>query len=182
MIETKLEAELVLDSLYEGVIPWRYPATRMPEFAELFGKFYSGPPQTNGDADYSKLNDVVRSMRIRTIHHWKRRTPMFDITLDRMLLPVRSSFRCDAHYHGARTHEVFHYLEQPWRLKWNRTDDKSELMAEIGIGLVESYYQLPPDLDNANIRFWCPSGRKRFERSQNISLKRWHKRKEVFSF
>jgi Zincin-like metallopeptidase len=156
MIEKERSAELVLEVLHNGEVPWRYPSSRLPEFAKLFGRFYSGPPQSYDRADYSDLDDVVRYLRIRTIHHWKRRTPMFDITLDRMLLPVRSSFSGDAHYHGARTHEVFHYLEQPWRLKWNRTDDKSELMAEIGIGLVESYFQLPPDLDDANIRFWLP--------------------------
>jgi antirestriction protein ArdC len=69
-------------------------------------------------------------------------------------MPSRSRFLSDAEYHGARTHEVFHYLEQPWRLSWDKTVDKSELMAEVGISLVENYFRLPPAQDNTNIRKW----------------------------
>ena len=47
-----------------------------------------------------------------------------------------------------------HYLEQPWRLKWDKTVDKSELMAEIGQCLIESYFRLAPAQDDTNIRKW----------------------------
>lgn len=151
--DKKYATKLVLNALLDGGVPWRWPLCRKPEFAKLFGRFYSGMPNFESP-DYSRLDSIVSKLGVKIVHHWKRKNPAFYLYQDRIAMPSRSGFLSDAEYHGARTHEVMHYLEQPWRLKWDKTVDKSELMAEIGQCLIESYFRLAPAQDDTNIRKW----------------------------
>jgi len=76
--------------------------------------------------DCTETDTVARNLGRKITHPWKQRNLVFYPIRERISLPPRSRFL--------------------------RTTDKSELMAEIGINLVERYFRLPPDPDDANVR------------------------------
>jgi antirestriction protein ArdC len=150
-------ADLVLASLRAGAVPWRYSNNVMPEFAPLFGKFFTGEPQTEAKVSYNELDEIIASTGARITHHWRCRKPRCDRPpLDRILLPPRSRFIDDRQYHASRIHEVIHFLEAPWRVGWIGSGHQAELVAECGTGFLESCLRLPHDTDNTNINKWLP--------------------------
>lgn len=150
-------AAAVLEALQEGIVPWRHPFNVMPELALTFGKFFTGEPLTEAEAEYGQVDSIIASVGVEITHHWRCVKPRCDRPpLDRILLPPRSRFWNEAQYQATRLHEVFHFLEQPWRAGWIGRNDQSELVCEIGPALLESYLRLPPDRCNANIEKWLP--------------------------
>jgi antirestriction protein ArdC len=148
-------AEAVLEALHEGIVAWRYPFNVMPELAMTFGKFFQGEPMAK--ASYAELDAIIAATGAKITHHWRCRRPVCDRPpKDRILMPPRSYFSDEPQYRGTLIHEVLHYLEAPWRVGWIGSDDQSEMVSEIGTGLLESYLRLPHDQDNANIEKWLP--------------------------
>ena len=152
-------AAAVLEALHEGIAPWQHPFNVMPEFAPTFGKFFTGEPQNEGEADYAELDGIIAATGAKMTHHWRCVKPRYDRPpLDRILLPPRSRFWNQQQYQATRIHEVLHFLEASWRLGWIGSDHQSELFCEIGTALLESYLRLPPDhLDTANCNKWLPA-------------------------
>src|SRR5947209_1594004 len=150
-------ADLVLDSLRAGAVPWRFPHNRLPEFVALFGQFFTGEPLTEAEVDYGELDAIIKATGAKITHHWRCPKPRCDRPpLDRILLPPASRFMNDRQYHASRIHEVVHYLEQPWRVGWIGSDHQAELVAECATGFLEAHLRLPHDDDNTNINKWLP--------------------------
>lgn len=157
-------AAAVLEALHEGIVPWRFPINVMPELAQTFGRFYGGEPLSEAEAVYSEVDALIAAVGVKITHHWRCVKPRFDRPpLDRILMPPRSRFWNEAQYQSTRLHEVFHFLEQPWRVGWIGSDHQSELVCEIGPALLESHLRLPPDRDTANIEKWLPMWAKGIE-------------------
>lgn len=157
-MERQQLAELVLETLRAGVVPWQHPVNAFPEFQGLFGTFISGEPRSEAEADYSELDDIIRATGAKLTHHHRVVKPRCDRPpRDRILLPPRSRFVNEAQYQATRIHEVLHYLEQPHRVGWIGSDHQSELVAEVGTGFALSHLRLPPDLDATNVRKWLPA-------------------------
>jgi len=130
----------------------------MPELAPTFGKFFTGEPLAEGEADYAELDAIIAATGAKVVTHWRVAKPRCDRPpRDRILLPPRSRFVSDRTYHASRIHEVLHFLEQPERVGWIGSDHQAELVCEVGTGFLESFLRLPPDQDNANIRKWLPA-------------------------
>ena len=150
-------AAAVLEALHEGIAPWQHPFNVMPEFAPTFGKFFTGEPQNEGEADYAELDGIIAATGAKMTHHWRCVKPRYDRPpLDRILMPPRSRFWNEAQYQATRIHEVLHYLESHG-VGWIGSDHHSELVCEIGTGFLESHLRLPPDRDTANIEKWLPA-------------------------
>jgi len=47
-------AEVVVEALHEGIIPWCYPISMIPELTPTFGKFFRGEPMNEGN--YTELD------------------------------------------------------------------------------------------------------------------------------
>ncbi len=151
-------ATLVLDSLRAGNPPWRFPFSRQPAFAPLFGKYGTGGPPAAGEVDYGVVKAVVRATGVKVVHHRSCQRPRCDRPpFERILLPPRSRFLTDAQYVATKLHELLHYVEQPWRAGWVGPDHQGELVAECGTGFLESALGLPHDDDNTNIEKWLPA-------------------------
>ena len=151
-------AAAVVEALQEGIAPWRHPFNVMPELAPTFGKFFTGEPLAEVEADYGEVDAIIAAVGVKITHHWRCPKPRCDRPpLDRILMPPRSRFWNEAQYQATRIHEVLHFLEQPERVGWIGRDDQSEMVCEIGTGFLESVLRLPPDQDNANIRKWLPA-------------------------
>ena len=149
-------AAAVLEALQEGIAPWRHPYNVMPELAPTFGKFFTGEPLTEAEAEYGEVDSIIAAVGVKITHHWRCPKPRCDRPpLDRILMPPRSRFWNEAQYQATRIHEVLHYLESHG-VGWIGSDHQSELVGEIGTGFLESYLRLPPDRDTANIEKWLP--------------------------
>ena len=149
-------AEVVLEGLHEGIVPWRYPINVMPEFKPTFGRLFTGEPLGKAEANYAELDAIIAASGAKIIHNGQSRKPRFHRLRDKIVLPLRSCFQDEAHYQATRIHEVLHYSEQPNRLRWIGSDHQAELVCESGTGLLESYLRLPHDGDNTNIIKWLP--------------------------
>ena len=147
-------AEVVVEALHEGIIPWCYPISMIPELAPTFGKLFRGEPMNEGN--YTELDAIIAATGAKIIHHWRSRMARFHRIRDKIVLPLRSRFQGEAHYQATRIHEILHYLEHPWRLGWIGSDHQSELVCEVGTGLLELCLRLPPDHDLTNINKWLP--------------------------
>ena len=148
-------ADLVLETLQAGIVPWRYPVNVMPEFKLTFGTFFTGEPLA--EADYGELDAIIKATGARITHHWRCPKPRCDRPpLDRILLPPRSRFCDEQQYQASRIHEVLHFLEQPHRVGWVGSSHQAELVAECGTGFLESHLRLPHDQDNTNVVKWLP--------------------------
>ena len=168
MDEQRQLADLVLDSLRAGNVPWRFPHNRQPEFAAMFGRFFTGEPLTEAEVDYSELDAIIKATGAKVTHHWRCPKPRCDRPpLDRILLPPRSRFINDQQYHASRIHEVIHFLEQPWRVGWIGSAHQSELVCEAGTGFLESHLRLPHDQDNTNVLKWLPKWAEGIEADPN---------------
>lgn len=151
-------ADLVLETLQAGIVPWRFPFNVIPEFKPLFGKFFTGEPRSEADVSYAELDAIIKATEAKIVHHWRCVRPRCDRPpLDRILLPPRSRFCNEQQYQASRIHEVLHFLEQPWRVGWIGSDHQSEMVCEIGTGFLEAHLRLPPDQDNANVNKWLPA-------------------------
>jgi antirestriction protein ArdC len=160
-------ADLVLDSLRAGIVPWRYPHNRQPEFAPLFGTFFTGEPLTEAEVDYVELDAIIKATGAKIIHNGRSRKPRFHRLRDKIVLPLRSYFQNEAHYRATLIHEVLHYLEQPSRLGWIGSNHQSELVCEAGTGLLESCLRLPHDDDDTNIKKHLPKWAEGIEADPN---------------
>jgi antirestriction protein ArdC len=160
-------ADLVLDSLRAGKVPWRFPYNRQPEFAAMFGTFFTDEPQSEFEVDYAELDSIIAATGAKIIHNGRSRKPRFHRLRDKIVLPLRSCFQDEAHYQASRIHEILHYLEQPSRLGWIGSNHQSELVCEAGTGLMESYLRLPHDGDNTNIKKWLPKWAEGIEADPN---------------
>jgi len=149
-------ADVVLEGLHEGIVPWRYPINLMPEFMPIFGRLFTGEPLTKAEANYAELDAIIKATGAKIIHNGQSRKPRFHRLRDKIVLPIRSFFQDEAHYRASLIHEVLHFLEQPNRLGWIGSNHQSELVCEAGTGLLESYLRLPHDHDNTNIKKWLP--------------------------
>ena len=149
-------AAAALEALQEGIAPWRHPFNVMPELAPTFGKFFTGEPLAEGEADYAELDAIIAATGAKVTHHWRCVKPRYDRPpLDRILLPPRSRFWNQQQYQATRIHEVLHFLEASWRLGWIGSDHQAEMVAEIGTSFLESYLRLPTDpSDQANCNKW----------------------------
>lgn len=152
MDEQRKIADLCLKSLRAGAVCWRHPINVMPEFKPLFGKFFTGEPQTEAEVSYDELDAIIASTGAKIIHNGQSRKPRFHRLKDKIVLPLRSVFQNEAHYQASRIHEVLHYLEQPGRVGWIGSDHQSEMVCEAGTGMLESFLRLPHDQDDTNIR------------------------------
>ena len=148
-------ADLFLEVLHEGIVPWRWPINMEREFKPIFGQFFAGEPLA--ESDYSELDAIIQATGAKIIHNGRSRKPRFHRETDTVVLPVRSYFCDERTYNATRIHEVLHFLENPRRLGWIGSDHQSELVCEIGTGLLESHLRLPPDQDNTNIKKWLPT-------------------------
>lgn len=143
-------AEVVLEGLREGIVPWRHPINVMLELAPTFGKFFRGEPLA--EASYTELDAIIAATWARITHHWRCPKPRCNRPpLDRILLPPRSRFMNDQQYHASRIHEVIHFLEAAGRATWIGPADQGELIAECATGFLESFLRLPHDTDDMNI-------------------------------
>jgi len=143
-------------ALTEGIVPWRFPVNVMPEFKELFGKFFVGEPVT--DANYAELDAVLAATGAKISEHWRVPKPRCERPpQDRILMPPRSWFLSPSTFHASRIHEVLHFLEQPHRVGWIGSDHQAELVCEVGTAFLESHLGLSHDQDNFNIRKWLPA-------------------------
>lgn len=148
-------AELVLDALRAGVVPWQHPANTFPQFKNLFRTFVTGEPVGEAKADYGELDEIIRAVGVKIVHHGRVRKPRCERPpRERILLPPKPRFLSEAQYRATVIHEVLHALEQPHRVGWIGSDHQSELVSEVGTGLVLSHLRLPADLDTTNIRRW----------------------------
>ena len=151
-------AELVLDALLAGVVPWQHPANAFPQFKNLFGTFVTGEPIGETKADYGELDRLIEAVGVKIVRHGRVQRPRCERPpRERILLPPRSRFLSESQYRGTVIHELMHALEQPHRVGWIGSDHQSELVAEVGTGFVLSQYRLPPDLEMTNIRRWLPA-------------------------
>jgi antirestriction protein ArdC len=151
-------AAAVLDALYEGIVPWRFPANVLPELKPVFGPFVTGDPGSEAEADYGELDAILAATGAKVVTHWRVAKPRCDRPpRDRILLPPRSRFFSERTYHASRIHEVLHFLEQPERAGWIGRDDQSEMVCEVGTSFLESHLRLPPDQDITNIKKWLPA-------------------------
>ncbi len=149
-------ADVVLEGLHEGIVPWRYPINVMPEFKPTFGRLFTGEPLSKAEANYDELDAIIKATGAKIIHNGQSRKPRFHRLREKIVLPLRSFFQDEAHYQASRIHEVLHFLEQPNRLGWIGSSHQSELVCEAGTGLMESYLRLPHDQDNTNVNKWLP--------------------------
>jgi antirestriction protein ArdC len=149
-------ASVVLDALYEGIVPWRHPFNMEPELKPTFGKFVMGEPRSDAEAYYGKLDEIIRATGARVVHHWRVKKPKFDRIRDRILMPPRSKFLSERTYHSCRIHEALHFVEAPNRVGWIGSSHQSELVCEIGTSFLEAYLRLPPDQDSANVNKYLP--------------------------
>jgi antirestriction protein ArdC len=149
-------ADRVLESLQAGTVPWRFPHNRLPEFAPLFGKFFTGEPLTEAEVSYDELDEIIKATNAKIIHNGRSRKPRFHRLTDKIVMPVRSVFQNEAHYRASLIHELLHHLEQPERLGWIGSDHQSELVCEVGTAFLESSLRLGHDQDNTNLIKWLP--------------------------
>ena len=147
-------AAAVVEALHEGIVPWRFPINVMPELAPTFGKFFTGDPLTEVEADYSELDSIIKATGVKVKHHWNCRKPRYHRLHDRIVMPLQSYFQTVAHYRGTLIHEVLHHVEH--RVGWIGSDHQAEMSAEIGTGFIESFLRLPHDQENSNIQKWLP--------------------------
>ena len=147
-------AAAVLEALHEGIVPWRFPINVMPELAQTFGKFFTGKPPSEAEADYAELDGIIKATGAKVKHHWNCRKPRYHRLQDRIVMPLQSYFQSVAHYRGTLIHEVLHHVEQ--RVGWIGSDHQAEMVAEIGTAFIESHYQLPHDQEIANCNKWLP--------------------------
>lgn len=171
MNEQRQVAERVLDSLQAGIVPWRFPHNRQPEFSGLFGTFFTGEPLTEAEVDYRELDAIIAATGAKIIHNGRSRKPRFHRLKDKIVLPLRSFFQDEAHYQATRIHEVLHHLEQPGRLGWIGSNHQSELVCEAGTGMLESYLRLPHDWDDTNIIKWLPKWAEGIEADPNYLIR-----------
>jgi hypothetical protein len=164
-------ALLVLASLRVGNPPWRFPFSRQPPFAPLFGRYGTGQPPAAGKVDYGMAETVIQATGAKISHHRRCQRPRCDRPpFERILLPPRSSFLNDAQYVATKLHEVIHYVEQPWRAGWVGSDHQGELVAECGTGFLEAALGLPHDDDNTNVEKWLPTWAEEIEKSPDYLL------------
>lgn len=171
MSDQRKLADLVLASLRAGAVPWRYPNNVKPEFAPLFGKFFTGEPLTEAEVDYAELDAIIASTGARIIHNGQSRKPRFHRLKDKIVMPVKSVFQNEAHYQASRIHEVLHFLEAPGRVGWIGSNHQSEMVCEAGTGMLESYLRLPHDLDDTNIRKHLPKWTEGIEADPNYLVR-----------
>lgn len=151
-------AELVLETLRAGIVPWQYPMNAFPQFREMFGTFVSGEPVGEAEADYGELDRLIEAVGVKIVHHPMVKKPRCERPpKERILLPPRSRFLSEAQYRGTLIHEVLHVLEQKHRVGWIGSEHQAELVSEVGTGFVLSHLRLPPDFDTTNIRKWLPA-------------------------
>ena len=157
-------ADVVIEALSEGIVPWRFRVNVMPEFEALFGMFFAGEPVT--DANYAELDAILAATGAKITHHWRVPKPRCERPpQDRILMPPRSWFLNVSTFHASRIHEVLYFLEQPHRVGWIGSDHQSELVCEVGTGFLESHLRLPHDQDNTNISKWLSKWTKGIEAS-----------------
>jgi antirestriction protein ArdC len=150
-------ADRVLASLRAGTVPWRFPHNRLPEFAPLFGKFFTGEPLTEAEVNYGEAEAIIAATGAKVSHHWRVKKPRCERPpRARILLPPKSRFINDAQYIASKLHELIHYVEAPWFANWVGPADRGEMIAEVGTGFLESHLRLPHDQDNTNILKWLP--------------------------
>jgi len=148
-------ADVVLEALREGIVPWRFPINVMPEYKALFGTFFVGEPMSDADAHYTELDAILAATGAKFTCHWRVPKPRCERPpQDRILLPPRSRFFSERTFHASRIHEVLHFLEQPFRVGWIGSDHQAEMVAEIGTAFLESHLRLPHDQDDFNNRKW----------------------------
>lgn len=151
-------AELVIETLQAGVIPWQYPVNTFPQFRGLFGSFISGDPVSEAEADYGELDRIIKAIGVKIVRHGMVTKPRCERPpKERILLPPRNRFLSEPQYRATVIHEVLHVLEQPHRVGWIGSEHQAELVAEVGAGFVLSHLRLPPDLDRTNINKWLPA-------------------------
>src|ERR1019366_6188541 len=92
MNEQRELADLVLDSLRAGAVPWRFPHNRQPEFAGMFGQFFTGEPLTEAEVDYAELDSIIAATGAKITHNGRSRKPRFHRLRDKIVLPLRSCF------------------------------------------------------------------------------------------
>lgn len=151
-------AELVLETLRAG-IPWQYPVNTFPQFRQLFGRFITGEPVSEAEADYGELDRLIEAVGVKIVHHGRVKKPRCERPpKERILMPPRSRFLNEAQYQATRIHEVLHALEQPHRVGWIGSEHQAELVAEVGTALAFSHLRLPQDpADLANVNKWLPA-------------------------
>ena len=158
VIDRRELATLVLESLRAGNAPWRFPFSRQPAFAPLFGRYWNGQQPIEGEVDYTVAEAVIKASGARITHHWRCKRPRCERPpLDRILLPPRSMFLNGAQYMATKLHEVLHFVEPWWRACWVGPDNQGELIAECGTGFLEAHLGLPHDTDNTNVMKWLPA-------------------------
>jgi antirestriction protein ArdC len=156
--DRRVLADLVLQALRAGTVPWHYPTNAAPPFGPVFGAFSTGEPADEAAADYGELEAILAATGARIVHHRRVAKPRCERPPgERILLPPRAAFLDEPQYRATRTHEVLHYLEQPGRVGWIGSDHQAELVAEVGTGLLWSHLRLPPDRDVTNIDKWLPA-------------------------
>ena len=149
-------AAAVVEALQEGIAPWRHPFNVLPELAPTFGKFFTGEPVAEKEANYAEIDGIIKATGAKVKHHWNCRKPRYHRLQDRIVIPLQSYFQTVAHYRGTLIHEILHHVEQPHRVGWIGSDHQAELVAEIGTAFIESYLRLPHDQEIANIQKWLP--------------------------
>jgi antirestriction protein ArdC len=156
-MEQQQLAELVQESLRSGVVPWQHPVNAFPEFRGMFGTFISGEPRSEAEADYGELDEIIRATGVKIVHHHRVMKPRCERPpKERILLPPRSRFLCEAQYRATVIHEALHHLETHG-VGWIGSDHQAELVAEVGTGFALSHLRLPPDREMANIEKWLPA-------------------------
>lgn len=149
-------ADVVIEALSEGIVPWRYPINVMPEFKQLFETFFAGEPLAA--PDYSEVAAMIAATGVKIVRHWRVAKPRCERPPhERILMPLRSRFWNEAQWQASLIHETLHYLEQPHRVGWVGSYHQAELVAEVGTGFIESHLRLPHDEDSANIVKWLPA-------------------------
>lgn len=152
------QAELVLATLREGLIPWQHPVSAFPQFRGLFGTFVSGEPVSEVEANYGELDQIIEAVGVKIVHHGRVKKPRCERPpRERIMMPPRSRFFSESQYRATVIHELLHALEQPNRVGWVGSEHQAELVAEVGTGLVLSHLRLPPDVEAANVSKWLPS-------------------------
>ena len=147
-------AAAVVEALQEGIAPWRHPFNVMSELAPTFGKFFTGAPLAQAEADYGEVEAIIKVTGVKVKHHWNCRKPRYHRLQDRIVMPLQSYFQTVAHYRGTLIHELLHHVEH--RVGWIGSSHQGELVAEIGTAFIESHLRLPPDGEMANINKYLP--------------------------
>ena len=126
----------------------------MPELAPTFGKFFTGEPLTEAEADYGELDGIIKATGVKVKHHWNCRKPRYHRLQDRIVMPLQSYFQTVAHYRGTLIHEILHHVEH--RVGWIGSDHQAEMVAEIGTAFIECSSPASPRSGQTNIEKWLP--------------------------